>query len=261
MPEVDKVPWSVLGPEFVQVWGRADPGDPQPEHMEVLGMTGSGKTYFLATVLQERVIARGTPTVIVATKPADATIARLGWPVTDDYRDLRRKRQVIFWPNPAATGSARKAFQEARIRALLNACWHPGSNTVVAFDEVSYAETLRDERGRAELRDIIEQYWREGRSQGITVVAMKQRPQGTNRHMSSETYWTVAFVPKDRADAERFAELFGPRKEWLPVFDEMDPDNHEFLIRHARTREAYISWCDKPIPALPENQREHSDQS
>lgn len=248
MPDIEKVPWSQLGPDFAKAWGRADPSDPQPEHMEVIGMNGSGKTYFLATVLQERVIVRDTPTVIICTKPADTTILKLGWPVTDDYHELRRKKQVIYWPNPRAIGAQRKAYQEVKIRELLEYIWHPGSNTVVAFDEIAYAESLRSPAGKAELREIIEMYWREGRSQGITVVGMKQRPQGANRHMSSETQWTVAFVPKDHADAERFAELFGPKREWLPVFDQMNPDNHEFLIRHTRSRLAYISYCDKPIP-------------
>jgi hypothetical protein len=79
---------------------------------------------------------------------------------------------------------------------------------------------------------------------GITVLAMKQRPQGALRDMHSETSWTIAFAPKDRGDLERWAELFGARRDWMPVFDSLDPDRHEFIIRHSRSREAYISWVD-----------------
>jgi hypothetical protein len=68
--------------------------------------------------------------------------------------------------------------------------------------------------------------------------------------MHSETYWTVAFVPKDDDDKERFAQLFGKKQDWKQVFDQMDPDNHEFLIKHARTRAVYISWIDTPLVAI-----------
>jgi hypothetical protein len=129
---------------------------------------------------------------------------------------------------------------------LLNHLWNPPNgqrpNTIIAFDEVGYIESLS-----GEMRALIQQYWREARSLGITVVAMKQRPQGALRDMHSETYWTSAFAPKDRSDAERFAELFGHRRDWLPVFDGLDADNHEFILRHSRSREAYISWVDVPL--------------
>lgn len=240
--EVERIPWSELGPEFAQIWGRADPHDPQPEHMEIVGMNGSGKTYFLAKILQERMIVRNSPAIIVCTKPADATILKLQWPVVQDWEQVRKNRQCIYWPSTKKIGRERKAYQEQKIYDLLAHLWTPNSNRILAFDEIAYAESLSPE-----IREMIEMYWREARSQGITLVGMKQRPQGANRHMSSETWWTVAFVPKDRADAERFAELFGPKKQWLPVFDSMNPENHEFLIRHTKSRAAYISWVDEPL--------------
>ena len=135
-----------------------------------------------------------------------------------------------------------REFHDQRIQQLLNKLWQPGANTIVAFDEVGYVESLS-----GDMRALVQMYWREARSVGITVVAMKQRPQGALRDMHSETYWTAAFAPKDRSDAERFAELFGHRRDWLPVFDSLDPDLHEFILRHSRSREAYISWVDTPL--------------
>lgn len=239
---IERVPWSKLGPEFAEIWGRAEPKNPQPEHMEIVGMNGSGKTHLLAKVLQDRCVLRNTPAVIICTKPADETILKLGWSISDDFRDVRRKRQLIYWPRTKKLGPERRAYHGDKIEELLERLWVPGSNTIIAFDEIAYAESLSPN-----IRDMIEMYWREGRSQGITVVGMKQRPQGANRHMSSETWWTAAFAPKDQSDAERFAELFGNRREWLPVFDQMDPDKHEFLIKHARSRAAFISWVDDKI--------------
>lgn len=237
-----RVPWSQLGPEFAVSWGRADPADPQPEHMEVIGPNGSGKTHFLAKVLQQRQIVRDTPAVLIATKPADATLLKLGWPVTDTWDGVRKNRQVVFWPRTRRIGNARKQHHERKIRDLLERLWTPASNTIVVFDDIGYTETLS-----GDVKSIVEMYWREGRALGITTVAAKQRPQGANRHMSSETWWTVSFVPKDRADLERFAELFGARRDWMPVFEGMDPDKREFVLRHSRSRVAYISWVDEPL--------------
>jgi hypothetical protein len=250
MPEVETVPWSELGPEFVSIWGRANPSDPQPEHMEILGMSGSGKTHFLCTVAQERMIVRETPTTIIATKPADTTLAKLGWPIVTKPRELNKHRYCIFWPQTDQIGTGRKAYQNKLIYDYLSQLWQPEANRIIAFDEIAYAESLS-----AQMRELIEMYWREGRSQGITMIGMKQRPQGANRHMSSETIWTVAYKPKDQDDMERFAELFGPRRQWMPVIESMSWDRHEFLIKNHRSQQAYISWIDIPLtPISPEEE-------
>jgi hypothetical protein len=250
---IERIPWSELAPEFAQIWGRADPGDPQPEHMEILGMNGSGKTLFAAKVCQERMIVRRTPVVFVQTKPDDKTIKRLGWPVITDgnLQRVRRERWCIFWPQTNKTGKARKEYQRDKIQALLDFLWHKDSNIIVVFDDFGYIQTLSDD-----LRLTTEMYLREGRSSGITCVLIKQRPQRAVREMHSETYWTVAFVPKDEADKERFAELFGKRQDWMQVFDQMDPDNREFLIKHARSRAVYISWVDTPLVAIKRPERD-----
>ena len=52
-PRVEKHPWSELAQEFAEVWGRADPQDPQPEHVEVLGINGSGKSLWMCKAVQE----------------------------------------------------------------------------------------------------------------------------------------------------------------------------------------------------------------
>lgn len=255
MPEIDefdvsqvqRVPWSELGPEFVQIWGRADPADPQPEHVEVIGQNGSGKSYFVYTIMQERMIVRNTPELAIVTKPDDKTVFKLGWPIVDDWEGVRKNRQCIYWPRTDKLGSQRKKFHEAKVQDLLNRLWHPDSNTVISFDEIAYLESLSPA-----IRDTIQMYWREARSQGITIIATKQRPQGTDRHMHSETHWTVCFVPADYSDRERFAELLGKRQQWMPIFDQMDHMNHEFVIRHTRTGDVFISWIDRPlVPIKP----------
>lgn len=243
----ERVPWSELGPDVIRAWGRADPKQPEPEHLEVVGPSGSGKTFLLCTMLQDRYKVRRTAATLICTKPADRVILRLGWPITSDLDEAARRgwANFVYWPRTRKMGQARREYHEQRISHVLHKLWQPDANRIVAFDEIGYVEGLS-----GEIKALIQQYWREARSQGITVAAMKQRPQGALRDMHSETYWTAAFAPKDRADVERFAELFGHRRDWMPVFDSLDPDRREFIIRHSRSREAYVSWVDTPLEPL-----------
>lgn len=252
----ERVPWSALEPDFTGAWGLADPADPQPEGMEIIGQTGSGKTYFLCSALQARMVRRQSPAVIIITKDDDRVFGKLGWPVIDRPQDLNKNPNALYWPRTSAMGNQRKEFYNRKVLDLLEAMWRPESNRIVAFDEIGYAEGLS-----GDARATIQQYWREGRSIGVTVVAMKQRPQGAQRDMHSESYWTAAFKPKDRGDLERWAQLFGAPRDWMPVFDSLGEhgdrgEQREFIIRHSRSSEAYISWIDRPlVPIEPPKPR------
>ena len=245
----DRVPWSVLGPDFMEAW--AGPPRTRREHLEITGPTGSGKTHFMLTILQDRYrydAARYTGdqrkqmpgAILVVTKADDDVFTKLGWPVVSSADEIR-DTHVIFWPRTKKTGMERRAFYDAKITSLLDRAWQP-NNTIMAFDEIGFVESLS-----GNLRVTIQQYWREGRSLGIQLVAMKQRPQGALRDMHSETAWTAVFKPKDRSDAERFAELLGHRRDWLPVLDSLQRDKHEFVLMHASTEEAFITWVDTPL--------------
>lgn len=248
----ERLPWSQLGPDFIEAWGFRLPRDKR-EHLEVAGPSGSGKTHLVQTILQDhyREARRRqdaaerknleTGAVFIATKTDDSIFRELGWPIVHDASEIR-DTNVIVWPRTKKTGLERRDFHDRKVNALLNKLWQPDANTIVAFDEVGYAESLS-----ADTRAVIQQMWREGRALGMQVIGMKQRPQGALRDMHSETYWTAAFKPNDRADLERFAELFGHRRDWMPVFDSLDPDRYEFLVRHSRSREAYISTVDTPL--------------
>jgi nucleoside-triphosphatase THEP1 len=249
----ERVPWSELGPDFTAAWSGADPARGHAEHLEIVGPSGSGKTHLMLTMLQDHYRhqeaqrqAQGrehirTGAVLVVTKADDDVFGKLGWPVVASADEIR-DTNVVYWPRTSKTGTDRRTFHEARVRRLLDRMWQPGANSLLAFDEVGYVESLS-----GELRAVVQQYWREGRSLGITVVAMKQRPQGALRDMHSETAWTAVFKPKDRGDAERFAELLGHRRDWVPVLDSLDRQGHEFVLRHAPTEQAYISWVDTPL--------------
>lgn len=246
--DIPRAPWSQVAGEFISQWGYPD-GKFQPEHVEILGPSGSGKTVFEETILTERVKARDSATIFVATKKSDRQITALmacGWPVEADFHGTQQHKQCVFWPRTKLMGQARKAYLAAKVQELLERMWHDNANTVIAFDEIATVEQLSPE-----VKALIYDYWREGRSLGLTLVAMKQRPQAIQRDMHSESSWVCSFKPKDEDDANRYAEIFGSRAYWKPVLMGLQRENYEFVLQHARTGESVISWVDVPLEKLP----------
>ena len=247
----ERVPWSELGPEFIEEWGHKD-GKFAPEHMEITGATGSGKTYLAATMLQQRAQLYGSSEIFVVTKPDDDSVPRLGWPVVDTWKELQKYRQAIFWPRTDLTGEDREFYHEQKIyEELLVPLWEPNANTVLTWDEIGYVEELTKKGpGRKKrLKKFIRMIWREARSQGITQVAMKQRPIGVNRDQHSESRIKAVFPPQDRGDAPRFAEMLGAPADWMPVLDDLDEEAHECVLQFRRR--AYITWVDVDLQPLP----------
>lgn len=247
-PLPERVSWEELGPEFFGAWGYPH-GEFMPEHLAIYGPTGSGKSYFEKYILMERARLRGSAVVVVATKPADATLSSTGWPVVDRWppktgwsRKKRDYRQVIYWAKAGGLDVAARARQAAAVEDLLSKLWRPNSNRILAFDELAYVEK------QLKLSTHVETYFREARSLGITIVATTQRPTGVTRWMHSEPGWAVFFKPKDEEDAERLAQVAGNKLYYRRVFDEINKAQYEFVLVHSLTGESYIS-------SLPKNAR------
>lgn len=243
---VARVEWADLGPEFVRQWGyRGGRGNRfEPEHLTVYGKTGSGKTYFINYILRVRgqpaPLGRGSSIVIVSTKRTDRTMREMGWPIITDWPPGYGQSQVIYHAPAKGLDAEHLAPQRAKVRKLMNALWHPGSNTVVSWDELWYLEN------NLKLKAQLETFYREGRSYGITNVASMQRPTGVTRAAHSEAGWTVSFPPKDVDDRNRVAEVFGDRRRFAAVLDSLDRTKREFLIRDDLTGEAYITHLPPP---------------
>lgn len=248
-PQLARVPYSEIRLSFIRAWGYAD-GEFDPEHLEILGPSGSGKTYFEATILQDRVRLRDSAVVFIATKPVDKTIAMLGWPVVTNWQGVKKNRQCIFWPQTSKVGDEREAFLEAKIADLLERLWRAKAKIIVVFDEIATSESLS-----LKLKKLIKMYWREARSVGITLVAMKQRPQGIQRDMHSEAAWIAAFKPKDEDDAARVAQVMGGRRMWLPILMGLDREARELVLLHSVTGQAVITWVDIPLRPAEPNRR------
>lgn len=256
-PEVvvpERIPWSVLGPEFIRKWGYAR-GERMPEHIEVLGQSGSGKSFWVTCILLQRQIARGSHIVVIATKPDDSTMHQTGWPITDTWPPPDpRQTGWIYWPKAHGLGKHEQEEQARKIYELLSKLWKPDANVIVVVDEV--ADLCDDLNTRdAPNKAALVRYYREGRSQGLTVVGGTQRPQGVVRQMHSEASWTVCFAPKDEEDAERMAQVLGGKKTYMPILKTLSREKYEFLIVHNLTNRMYISWVDHPLPEPPKPRR------
>lgn len=249
-PDLPRAPWSEIRTSFIQTWGYAD-GSFDPEHVEILGPSGSGKSYLEGTLLTERAKARDSAVVFIATKPLDKTISKIGWPIISEFKDLRKHRQAIFWPRTSLVGTERKAYLESKIYDLLSKLWSSKTKAIiVAFDEIATVEGLS-----SRMKDLIAMYWREARSVGITIVAMKQRGQGVLRDMHSEAAWIAAFKPKHEEDGQFVAQAMGSWRTWLPVLQSLDRGKREFVLLHSVTGDAVITWIDVPLkPAAPARQ-------
>lgn len=244
LPTVDgpeRIPWSEIGPEFIAAWGQPR-GKLMPEHLEILGPTGSGKSYLLVDILKERARRRRSSIIYVVTKAADSTVEALDWPIVDTWREVTRHDQCVYWPQTSKLGIERKAYQAEKIEDLINHLWKKNANTVVVLDEFVYIEDLS-----SELKELLAMLLREGRSHGLTMVGGKQRVQGVQRNFHSETDWKIAFRMNDRQDNERLAELFGSKREYVEIIESLDRELHEFLIQHKLTDTQYISWVDKRL--------------
>lgn len=241
-----RVPWSVLGPHMLREWGYPRrPGGRrkrEPQHLEVLGQTGSGKSYFILYLLQQRATARGSHVVVLATKPDDGTLTATGWPIIESWPPEYGKHWVIYWPQSKGISREGRAQQREKVLELLNKLWKKNSNIIIYFDEIAY---ISKDLG---LMVETEKYYRESRALGITIVAATQRPQGVTRYMHSESAWTVCFAPKDEEDAERMAQVLGGKRTYMPILQTLDRSNYEFLIVENSTGKRYISWIDRPLP-------------
>jgi hypothetical protein len=237
---MDRVDWKELEPEFIGAWGWPN-GKWEPEHLAILGPTGSGKSKFMGHILTLRCDRGGASAIIICTKPGDKTTAglvRKGWKLRRNWPPQYAENKVIYWPPSGKPGSAegiiaqRKAIQKALVDL-----WKEDSNTIVSFDEIAYIEDdLR-------LRPTITKYWREARALGITIVASTQRPRNVSRYMHSEPTWSVAFRPDDEDDAKRVAEIIGSRRTYTPELMQLNP--YEFILINRRKRTAYISKLPK----------------
>jgi hypothetical protein len=217
------------------------------EHVAVEGPNGSGKSVLMLELLKERgkrqtVRKRPVSIAVLEGKTRDRTVTALGWPrltKVEEWPPAYGDEQCVVWPrggsSPAAVRNQRHVFSN-----VLRESFDSG-NQIIYIDEAAYFEAPPP--NGLGLSGWLDRYWREARSNGISLFAGTQRPVRVSRAMWSESYWLFLFRPEDEDDLKRVAGLSGRKQLVLDVLPTLD--THEFLmIRRRPKREVVISQVD-----------------
>ena len=174
----------------------------QGEHIMIAAPTGSGKT----TLAQDLVQRRGH-VVTFATKPHDPTLTREfgDWYKVREWADIEPyMNRVVIWPKPEKTAAAviakhKQVFGEAFDKILTSRGW------AVLVDETHYMS----DRSFVGLYDSIALLHHVGRSSGISMVTLTQRPAWVPKIIYSSVSHAYIARTRDAADLKRLADLGG----------------------------------------------------
>ncbi len=226
---VPRAPWAEVLGYFVR-WHKLG------EHVAAEGPNGSGKSTLLLELLKARSarIARdGRPTraTVLAVKPRDSTLTKLGWKRITSLKDWPPSygdEHVIVWPHYGDSGTA-AVRQRALMDPVLSEIMASGAQ-ILCIDEAAYFEEPQPS-GLGMARKL-NQYWYFSRSNDVSLFAGTQRPRRVSRSMWAEPYWLFLFRPEDEDDLKRVAQLSGQKQLVLDVLPTLD--THEFLMLRRR---------------------------
>lgn len=211
----------------------------QGEHVALIGPTGQGKTTLALELLPRR-----SHTVVVATKPRDATLARLVR--TDGYHRQKRwppandtVRRVLLWPDWRTPDDTRR--QAEAIRAAVWDIFRSGSWCIFA-DDVQY---LTDQLG---LRNTLTSLWLQARALNVSVVAATQRPRHVPLEMFSQSTHLFLWGTNDEDDLRRIGGLGGLSNRAVRRMVQNLP-RHDVLYINTRTGDLATTRVGAPCPS------------
>lgn len=192
-PKVDRVTWD-HAIHLMNWW----PG----EHVTLVGPTGRGKTELEIALMRERRF-----TVFLSTKRKDSTQDVLR---ADGYREIRDPAELnvevaeryLFrpaFPRAASAAHIKAVHRSIYSRMLMRLREQMG--WTIGADEVHY---LTDFLGLSEEMELL---WRQGRSEGTTVIANTQRPRHIPLVAYSQATHLFFWSSPDLGDVRRIAEM------------------------------------------------------
>lgn len=231
------VAWSIFEPEFQARWDVNRKGKAQ--HVTLVGPNGQGKSMLALQLVKERARLREASVVVIATKPRDRTLAKLGrqpgWYIIRRWPPGYGQDCVIYWPPFGDVRTVTERHREV-VNETLAEIFHEG-HRVVYFDEAYYVA------GDLDAEPIMRKMWQMGRSQDIIVVAGTQRPVAVPRAMFSECSWFFAFRTTDEDELRRVSEIGGADTRTLrAIMRTLKP--HEFVACQTRTGRMVRSKMD-----------------
>lgn len=198
--------------------------------MTIVAPTGHGKTH-LALELAD--LSRYV--LVLATKRRDPLVSELaarGYEVVSSPDDILWARdepvtpRVVVWPQFGEKGArGRQALQAEALREVLDWADRTENWTIIADETMWLNDHLRLERELAAI-------WQQGRTQGLSMVALMQRPSRVPRLAFSQA--TYLFIGKytDKRDVDALREISSviPRDVITNGIQSLSKTEHEFLF-------------------------------
>ncbi len=223
--QVPYSPWATFLDEFQTHWPANTNG--RAEHVTLVGPNGQGKTVLALELLKERARRRDAHIVILATKPRDRELSALGWPIIREWPPGYGQPRVIFWPRFPKDVRRAAMMQRMALDPVLADIFAEGKRTVYVDEAFYLTDVLK-------LEYTMRQFWTQGRSNDLLVVAGTQRPVKVPREMFSECRWFIAFRTADEDELRRVGEIGGVDSKTLrEVIRTLKP--HEFVCCQTRT--------------------------
>ena len=211
----------------------------QGEHLLIAAPTGAGKT-----TLARKLVEKRSHAVMLVTKTHDDTIKRefKGWERVDQWSDIKPwHRRVLLWPKPGKTLAETLTIQREVMRTALDGIGRGNrtgwSGWGVLVDESHY---LTDP-SFCGLGKEIAMLHHVGRSAGISMLNLTQRPAWIPKIIYSSVSHAYVARTRDAADLKRLADLGGvdPRQAALNVANL--PTRHDYV---------YLSPQSDALPAI-----------
>lgn len=234
------IPW----PELRQ---RLRLGFEQGQHITEIGPTGCGKTVLAAELADLRRYV-----LVLATKRRDPMIQQLharGYKVVSDldevvfHEDGPIDERIVYWPTYSGDHEIRhrERLQARDMRRAINWVEKQGNWCLIVDEGIWMVQNLG-------LRRELEAIWFGGRTLGISLLFLAQRPAWVPRYAFSQATWIAVWQTADRDDLKRLSDIAAGVDIDLirSTVANLDYHRHEFLLINTRTRELVTSIAPPP---------------
>lgn len=236
MTGIERLSWSEFEEQFVWFQG---------EHVSLIGPTGAGKTTLALALLPFRKYC-----TVFGTKPKDSTLSALlrrDWTRLYEWGDKEAApnrwqgtpaQKLVLWPRFKSMADAahhHEIFREALHEMFVDEGW------CVFVDEVRY---IAKDLG---LHRELNQYWLQGRSIDLSIIAATQRPVWVPPEMYNQATHLFLWRASDRRDLSRIQDISGnvDRARVAQTVQALDFNKYEVLYVNVRTGELIITTPPK----------------